>query len=98
MSIIHFYIDKELSIKQLQAQFSYVFPFLRINFFKTEPDNNIFSSRNVMYSPEVRMHLINKNISPGMLEIADSMTVSELEGKLFEQFGLSAQVYRKSGN
>ncbi len=44
------------------------------------------------------MNAINKDFSEGELEIDGTMTVNMLESKLFEQFGLSVQVSRKSGN
>jgi len=34
----------------------------------------------------------------GYLDIKDAMSVLELENALIDEFGLSAQVYRKSGN
>jgi len=34
----------------------------------------------------------------GYIEISDSTTVLELENILMDEFGLSGQVFRKSGN
>jgi hypothetical protein len=36
--------------------------------------------------------------SEGLLHISREMTVSQFEAKLYDDFGLSAQVFRKSGN
>jgi hypothetical protein len=98
MNKINFHIGKGYSIKELQEKFSNLYPFLKINFFKNELDAKKYTSQSAEFSPEVKMNAINKNFIEGELEIDDSMTVNKLESKLFEQFGLSAQVSRRSGN
>jgi hypothetical protein len=95
---INFHINKDYSIKELQEKFSSIYPFLKIIFFKNEHDSRSVTSKSVMYSPAIILHDINKKFSEGELEIDDSMTVNKLESKIFEQFGLSVQVCRKSGN
>ncbi|WEK33872.1 MAG: hypothetical protein P0Y53_15390 [Candidatus Pseudobacter hemicellulosilyticus] len=85
-------------ISEVQSEFSLTFPFLKIEFFRKE---------NVQRQPQpvpvkVPQHLTIRNAwvgkgSEGVLEIRELMTVSELELGLKEQFGLMAQVFRKSG-
>ena len=98
MNKINFHIGGGCSIKELQEKFSHMYPFLKINFFKNEHDSKKYSSQSAEFSPDVRMNAINNNFSEGELEIDDTTTVNGLESKLFEQFGLSGQVSRKSGN
>ncbi|HTS44829.1 MAG TPA: hypothetical protein VMH01_10560 [Puia sp.] len=98
MSTVHFYINKEDSVKKVQENFSLLFPFLKINFFKTRGNNKTNINQSILFCPEVKMIEMNKNLEKGEIEIGDATTVSQLESGLFDRFGLTAQVARKSGN
>src|SRR5215510_8084474 len=86
------YISQHKTLRETQEEFNRCYPFLRIDFYRnTEPGF-------------ARRHLTNSMLMPaaglkrsGELELADSMTVGELEGQLRDKFGLNAQVSRKSG-
>jgi hypothetical protein len=41
---------------------------------------------------------VRKTDKPGMLEISNSMTVSALESLFWKEFGLSVQIFRRSGH
>ncbi len=92
-------IKAERLISEVQNDFSRAYPFLKIEFFK---NGSVHKDR---YAVEKQLphHLPIKAAwyrgrNEGDLEIDNSMTVAEFEKALIEQFGLSAQLFRKSGN
>jgi len=92
-------IKADRLISEVQNDFSQAYPFLKIEFFRNRNVNKEH------YSPEKQIaHYLRvkdawfRNRSEGELEISNTMTVSELEDALVDQFGLSAQLFRKSGN
>ncbi|HLZ16621.1 MAG TPA: hypothetical protein VKQ08_06255 [Cyclobacteriaceae bacterium] len=91
------HISETQSIKEIQERFSQVYPFLKIDFFKKGCDGRKFGLQNAKYYPDVKMKDIENHFA-GELEIDDTMTVSELESKLFACFGLNAHLSRRSGD
>jgi hypothetical protein len=86
------------TISEIQKEFNKEFPYLKIEFFdvpyKPEtalPKNKIIAN-NKMLSACRRMH------SEGTVTILETDKVIDLERVFWEKFGLSVQVFRKSGN
>ena len=89
------HISGHRSINEVQQDFNRHYPFLKIDFYK----NNDGYSRSLK-----RQHFLNSMpiVSAGLLkngdiELNDMMTVGQLEKIFRTEFGLSAQVSRKSG-
>jgi hypothetical protein len=91
-------ITHKRSINEVQQDFNIQYPFLKIEFYK--------ANHSLQHSDASakRQHLINtlpiKNaglVKDGTIEIHDAMTVGQLEDIFRTEFGLSAQVSRKSG-
>ena len=91
--ILH--ITRNRSIDEVQKDFNRLYPFLKIEFYKNnDGESRSHKRQNVLNSmPVVRAGLL-KN---GDIELNDSMTVGQLENIFRTEFGLSAQVCRKSG-
>jgi hypothetical protein len=92
-------ITNTRSIRDVQQEFNGEYPFLKIEFYKANHNNHHHS-----IGASKRQHLISslaiKNaglIKDGTIEINDLMTVGQLENIFHSEFGLSAQVSRKSG-
>lgn len=92
-------INGERLISEIQKDFCAVYPFLKVEFFKNGnirkdryPANNIIPHN----QPVKTAWHWKKDL--GSLAINDDMTVTDLETALIDQFGLSAQVFRRSGN
>jgi hypothetical protein len=86
-------IDQHKTINQIQQDFTGLFPYLKIEFFKKA--HNTFggnSNKEIIHSNEVITIT-----SIGELHITSSMTVNELEQLFKSQFGLNIQVFRKHG-
>ncbi len=88
-----------LKISEIQEKFSSIFPFLKLEFFKKSPQ----ASPLVIKQPLIN---INKTLAESRtifkanaeITITPNMTVSELEKQFNECYGLSTQVFRRSGN
>jgi hypothetical protein len=95
---MHLHIAPNRLISDIQKEFNEVFPFLKIEFFKTKSFSRAeFMAHQIIPS--------QKKISEGQLAITDGdinipseMKVKELEKIFRDQFSLAAQVFRKSGN
>ena len=84
------------TIGQIQQEFNIAFPYLRIQFFKENHNENEGSRPNIMIKNATQ--LISVNPSDQNLEISGDMKVSELENLFKLKYKLSIQVFRKSGN
>jgi hypothetical protein len=89
----------EMTITDIQKQFANAYPFLKIEFFKNG------SSKQQIYpgSMQLAHSLKLKDASfsgkaAGELFVDDVMKVSDLEKIFMDRFGLTAQVFRRSGN
>ncbi|MGE5106761.1 MAG: hypothetical protein ACM3H8_04420 [Sphingobacteriales bacterium] len=91
-------ITENIYIRDIKLEFSKLFPFLKIEFFR-----NGFGF-NKHYSPEKRLS-DNYKIGDAWkrkvadeVEINDTTKVKDLEMTFMEKFGLAVQIFRKSGN
>lgn len=84
-------------IAALQQEFNEAFPYLKIEFFNREHARKGGSARQDMLSPDTVLGQLQKVRAKGSILLKDSMTVSELEELFKDHFGLSVQVFRKSG-
>lgn len=91
-------IVDDRTIASVQSEFHAQFPYLKIEFFKAPHKIGEASAKNLIYSSSrfIRECRVNRNSSS--INISESMTVNELEETFSSQFGLSVQVFRKSGN
>ena len=88
-------ISKNKTIAEVQDNFSELYPFLKLDFYKKS--NGRLGS--VVKQKLVKTVLLNNagNGREGVMEIADSMTVGQLEKSFYDRFGMVVQVSRKSG-
>ena len=83
-------ITPETRISELKTSFSRRFPLLKIEFFSG-------NSRKIVGDEQVEVQSLSGRKTAGALHITGLTTVAELE-KLFQQrYGLTAEVFRKSG-
>lgn len=86
-------------ILEVQRDFNSAYPFLKIEFFTNDLKKESRYDANQKISPHLRLKYCWKwKKDSGQLDIVDSMTVLELENAFMNEFGLSVQVFRKSGN
>ncbi|MFM9009211.1 MAG: hypothetical protein ACKORE_11595, partial [Bacteroidota bacterium] len=84
-------------LHELQSEFSNAFPYLKLEFFKAPHRIGEASSRSQLHDQNKTVSDCRMKKSEGLLHINREMTVSQLEARLYDDFGLSAQVFRKSG-
>jgi hypothetical protein len=92
-------INGERLISDIQKDFGAVYPFLKIEFFRNGkirrdryPVNQLIPATQPV---KTAWHYKQEK---GQLTLSDGMTVTDFENALMDQFGLSAQVFRRSGN
>lgn len=90
-------IDRSEPLKNIQAQFTQAFPFLKLEFFKTPhyARKNAPSSDIIKPDEPIARYTTVPEVN---IAIDKNMTVENLENEFYKKTGLSVQVYRKSGN
>ena len=93
-------INKSTTIAEVQTEFSKLFPFLKIEFFtrSRETDGSLWSKHMVFNRTKTMDEIGQIKADDNTIEISPSMTVNTFEQNLQKDFGLSVQVFRKSGN
>jgi hypothetical protein len=92
------YIDEQLTVGEIQQAFRSRYPYLKINFFSKTFERDEQYRAEDMYDSGVMIKNIRKADTRGTLTIKGNMKISELEDLFLDTFGLSVQVFRKSGN
>jgi hypothetical protein len=84
-------------IKEIQDEFQKRFPYLKIEFFRNTQKNNNSAPKSQLVSGKMTIGMIRTNHTDGPLNIAGSRSVGEVESDFQNKFGLSVEVFRKSG-
>ena len=85
-------------ISEIQDEFSKMFPYLKLEFFRERSGKRLnYSANNIIRHNQ---KLAEGQLQPvdGMIDIKPGMTVKELENDFREEFSLAVQVFRRSGN
>lgn len=90
-------INHAQDIQTIKDDFNSAFPYLKLEFFKHRHRNKGGSAKKDLFEGNLFLNELPKKYSKGFIHIIENMTVLELENLFQEQFGLSAQVFRKSG-
>jgi len=91
-------INDHRKIFAVQKEFSDMFPYLKIEFFSKPKKPGASSSKKMMKHPSKTLGECRVVHTKGMLSIRPSMTVGDLQQIFRDIYGLSIQVFRKSGN
>jgi len=90
-------ISDNRKIHQIQEEFSRIFPYLKIEFFNEPHAPGMPSPRSTMKRLHSTLALCRSIHTNGTLTVVPEMTVSDLEQNFTNLYGLSVQVFRKSG-
>jgi len=96
--MLNIQINGERRLREIQSEFTSFFPFLKVEFFKAPHSIGEGSAKTLLYDLGKVVRDCRKLEKDGSLQIVETMTVHQLEQEFFNQFGLAAQVFRKSGN
>lgn len=91
-------ISNKRKVSEIQKEFSKEYPFLRLEFFNQNHQKGLRGPKRHPFSTDVQIGDCRNMSQDGNIDIFPQMTVAQLEDTLKKQFGLSAQVFRKSGS
>lgn len=91
-------VDAKQTTTGLQRDFSKHFPFLKIEFFREPCIKGKGNSKDKMILSSEIISRLQRKKQLGKISYTISTTVSEIEEKFLDKFGLCMQVFRKSGN
>jgi hypothetical protein len=99
MPSIRLAIFADRKISEVQQDFTGAFPYLKIEFFKNGEvrKDRYPASQRIANSRLLREAWIRRK-EESEIDINDLMSVSDLENAFMDRFGLSIQVFRRSGN
>jgi len=92
------HIDDNRAISEIQSDFNNTFSYLKIEFFKKPHETGETSPRSEMLPPDSTLAKWRTAHNEGDMTITVETTVEEVEKGFQEKFGISAQVFRKSGD
>lgn len=90
-------INDHRKIFAIQEEFNTVFPYLRIEFFSKPHQSNGPSAKQLVKHSSKTLNECRTNHHQGNITIVPAMTVADLERHFNDVYGLSVQVFRKSG-
>ncbi len=82
----------------MQKEFNSFYPFLKVEFFKRIPSDQPLYKADLFSISESRKYLNGFYDGLATIDISRKRTVSEVEKDFETLLGLSAHIYRKSGN
>ena len=91
-------IDKGSSLKNIQKQFNAFYPFLKIEFFKKIPVDQPLYRVELFSNNELLKFIEGAPNGIVVIDVNRKRTVFEVEIDFEKQLGISAHVFRKSGN
>ena len=91
-------INDHRKIHAIQEEFTNAFPYLKIEFFAKPHASGGQSSKNLMKQSSKTLGECRTVHNKGVITISPEMTVDELEQRFMDVYGLSTQIFRKSGN
>ncbi len=90
-------IDDRKTIRKIQVEFNTLFPFLKLEVFSRFPQAEGGIAKKFMMENYKTINECRTVHFDGEMEIIPEMTVEELEKSFSNIYGLSVQVFRKSG-
>jgi hypothetical protein len=91
-------ITNSKTIAELRSDFNRAFPYLKIEFYSVPYKEKTLLPAAKLIRHDALIAQCRKTGQDGELVLKPDDTVAALEDALWEQFGLSAQVFRKSGS
>ncbi len=92
------HIEDKRTISEIQEEFTASFPFLKLEFFKKPHETGEASPLNEMIPAESTFGEHRTISTEGDMIVTADMTVEEVESGFQKTYGISAQVFRQSGN
>lgn len=87
--------DKKLSV--IKQEFNKLFPYLKLEFFKHPHKIHSGNPKNDMIETDATPAQLHRKATTQFIDVTEDMKVATLEELFYTAFGISAQVFRKSG-
>ena len=84
-------------IREVQEEFQKLFPYLKIEFFKSKKQSGKSILKSQLIPGKTTIGTVSDIHHPGIINIDGSRSVDEIECDFQNKFGLYAEVFRKSG-
>ena len=92
------FLSTESTIREINKEFQKRFPFLKLEFYKQPSKTEQYRYWKEKFSGQVTLKETGSKLIPAIIKISPGDTVNELEKRLQNNYGLIAQVFRKSGD
>lgn len=90
-------INDDRKLFAIQEEFTAQFPYLKLEFFSKPHKVGAPSSKKIMKHPSSTIGECRVIHNSGTLTLTPNMSVSDLEQSFADVYGLSVQIFRKSG-
>ena len=90
-------VQQPLKLEVIQKEFNEAFPYLKLEFFKHNHNTFAGNPKNDMQVPGEVIKQVSKGNLKEKISIDEEMPVYMLEQLFREKFGITVQVFRKSG-
>ena len=90
------WIGKNNTVQDIRNEFMSIFPSLKIEFYTDAHENHVGSQKGNEILHDMKLGAVSPNLKENELVIDGEMSVKEFEATLKKDFGLNAQVFRKS--
>ncbi len=91
-------IQPDTTLNELKHAFAQHFPYLKWEFFHRSHQHHEGSHKKDMILGNPLLQKISTHLQQYRIEFHDTTSVQDLEQLIWDAFGLSVQVFRKSGN
>jgi hypothetical protein len=92
------YLDDENAFKDIQSEFTALYPFLKIDFFKSFTGAGKQLAKIERIHPEENIRRFVRKIHGGIVNIGEYRTVGQVVRDIEEMLGLTVMILRQSGN
>ena len=91
-------IEKDTLVRDIQREFNAFYPCLKIEFFENPHPENKPSPKAKKIHPDSAIAMLTRFSESGRINMDSKRTVADFENDFWDTFGISGQVFRKSGN
>ncbi|MBR9922223.1 MAG: hypothetical protein GYB31_15395 [Bacteroidetes bacterium] len=91
-------ITNEITLREVKSAFTDKFHYLKLEFYTRPHEPGKGSPAQEVLDDSLLIKEVRKTGTSGDLEIIPDMKVRDLESRFAEDYGLYAQVFRRSGN
>lgn len=97
MNELKLIIRQDRTLAEIKEDFSREYPYLKLEFFRVLHHEGQGSPLKDLFPDHLKVAQCRTKVNEGMIHVTPALTVADLEDFLADIYGLSAQVFRRSG-